>query len=660
MNKKLLVSITILLGFFYFTDFSYSRFNIGIIGAIKNKGNELSNKVEKKREEILTLNNPPNIPSNPIPANGATDQSVNVDLSWTGGDPDIGDTVTYNIYFGTSTNLSLVSGDQTITTYDPGTLFFSNSYYWKVVAKDNHGVSTSGPVWRFETLISNNPPNIPSNPIPANGATDQLVNVDLSWIGGDPDIGDTVTYDIYFGISTNPPLVYFNQSTTGYGMGSLSYSNIYYWKVIAKDNHGAFTIGPVWRFETPNLWGTAQLIETDNAGNAYRPQVAIDSSGNAIAVWYQWDGTRDNIWSNRYVPGTGWGTARLIETNNAGDAYGPQIAIDSNGNAIVVWYQSDGTRYNIWSNRYEPGTGWGAAQLIETDNAGNAYRSQVAIDSSGNAIAVWYQSDGTRKNIWSNRYEPRTGWGTAQLIENSIESASFPRVAIDSTGNAIVVWKHFYSIRSNRYELETGWGTAQILNKGGKIGSSPQIVIDSGGNAIIVWGQFDGACYNYNIYSNRYVSGVGWGRTRLIETTNGYAKNSQIAIDSNGNAIAVWYQWDEIRDNIWANRYVPGTGWGTAQLIEGDNTGTAYNPQVAIDSSGNAIAVWYHHDGTRYNIRSNRYILGRGWGRNQLIETDNAGTAYNPQVAIDSSGNAIAVWYQWDGVRYNIWSNRYE
>jgi hypothetical protein len=70
-----------------------------------------------------------------------------------------------------------------------------------------------------------------------------------------------------------------------------------------------------------------------------------------------------------------------------------------------VWHQSDGTRYNIWANRYIPGTGWDTAGLIETDNAGSALYPQIAFDTSGNAIAVWSQSDGTRDNIWADRYE---------------------------------------------------------------------------------------------------------------------------------------------------------------------------------------------------------------------------------------------------------------
>lgn len=100
-------------------------------------------------------------------------------------------------------------------------------------------------------------------------------------------------------------------------------------------------------------WGTAQLIETDNAGGAGDPRVAFDTAGNALAVWTQGDGTRYNIWANRYTAGSGWGTAQLIETDNASDAGNPQIAIDTAGNALAVWEQFDGTRYNIWANRYQ-------------------------------------------------------------------------------------------------------------------------------------------------------------------------------------------------------------------------------------------------------------------------------------------------------------------
>ena len=99
-----------------------------------------------------------------------------------------------------------------------------------------------------------------------------------------------------------------------------------------------------------------------------------------------------------------WGTATLIETENAGRAIFPQIAVDATGQALAVWTQSDGTQFNIWANRYTVGTGWGTAQLLET-NAGHAVRPQIAVDATGQALAVWEQHDGTRDSIWANRYQ---------------------------------------------------------------------------------------------------------------------------------------------------------------------------------------------------------------------------------------------------------------
>ena len=96
-------------------------------------------------------------------------------------------------------------------------------------------------------------------------------------------------------------------------------------------------------------------------------------------------------------------------------------------------------------------------------------------------------------------------------------------------------------------------------------------------------------------------------------------------------------------------------GWGTAELIETDNSGTAVNPRIAIDTSGNAIAVWQQHDGERYNIWASRYTTGTGWGTPEPIETDNSGSASNPQIAIDPAGNAIAVWQQDNDTTNDIW-----
>ena len=430
-------------------------------------------------------------------------------------------------------------------------------------------------------------------------------------------------------------------------------------------NNGVDTTAP-----TAKAWGMATLIETDNAGDAFSSQVAFDASGNALAVWTQFNGTRNNISANRFTAATSsWGSAALIETDNAGGAGSPQLAYDASGNALAVWTQSDGTRNNIWANRFSAATSsWGTAALIETDNAGGAFYPQIAVDASGNALAVWQQYDGARDNIYANRFTAATNsWGIAGLIETDLGNAFDPQIAIDASGNALAVWSQFdgtrHNIYANRFAAATSsWGTSALIetNNAGSA-SRPQIAVNASGDALAVWHQFDGT--RINIWANRFTAATSsWGTAALIETDNfGDALSPQIAFDASGNALAVWRQFDGTRTNIWANRFTAAAGsWGTAALIETDNFGDAFSPQIAFDAGGNALAVWEQSDGTRSNIWANRFTAATtSWGTAALIETDNAGNASNPQVAFDASGNALAVWEQSDGTRSSIWTNSF-
>ncbi|MDP8207083.1 MAG: SUMF1/EgtB/PvdO family nonheme iron enzyme [Candidatus Electryonea clarkiae] len=99
----------------------------------------------------LSLGDPPNPPSNPNPADGANDVTTNTSLSWTCSDPD-DDSLTYDIYLGTSTTPTLASSDLSTTTYDPESLNSDATYYWKIVASDNALNETVGDVWSFTTI----------------------------------------------------------------------------------------------------------------------------------------------------------------------------------------------------------------------------------------------------------------------------------------------------------------------------------------------------------------------------------------------------------------------------------------------------------------------------------------------------------------------------
>ena len=104
-------------------------------------------------EDLLVnlQNQAPNTPNTPNPLNGATGIGTDTILSWEGGDPN-GDTVYYDIYFGTTNPPPKIINDQTSTTYDPpGELENLTKFYWKIIAEDQFGDQAPGPIWNFTT-----------------------------------------------------------------------------------------------------------------------------------------------------------------------------------------------------------------------------------------------------------------------------------------------------------------------------------------------------------------------------------------------------------------------------------------------------------------------------------------------------------------------------
>ncbi|NIO62429.1 MAG: hypothetical protein GTN71_17180, partial [Anaerolineae bacterium] len=98
---------------------------------------------------------PPGQATNPSPADGATDVSTTADLSWTAGSG----ADSHDVYFGTdpTPDGTEFQGNQTQTTFDPGTMANSTTYYWRI-DEVNAGGTTTGVVWSFTTEAAPPPP----------------------------------------------------------------------------------------------------------------------------------------------------------------------------------------------------------------------------------------------------------------------------------------------------------------------------------------------------------------------------------------------------------------------------------------------------------------------------------------------------------------------
>jgi hypothetical protein len=361
-------------------------------------------------------------------------------------------------------------------------------------------------------------------------------------------------------------------------------------------------------------WRSSQLIAGSSSG--HQPKLAMDSGGNAMSIWSE----SGSIWSSRYVPGMGWSRPIRVSDNTALGGLYPRIAFDKSGTAVAVWQQGDGYRTNIWSSRFHEGTGWGTPQLIETNDEGSAQGVELAVASTGDAIAVWRQADATgADHIWANHFKPGAGWGVAEKIESNSDIASSPQISFLSPGQAMAVWSQGVHIWASQFSVDQGWSTALTVTPvDADFSYSPKVASDGKGFALVSWIQRSpltntGPCLKLasvggsggcssptatvtKVWSRSYSS--GWGIAAPIGNNNGKSvTDQQLSFDGQGNAVAVWAQSSGQRTSIWASRFTIATGWDTASQLQNSTTDDASSPSLAVSENGSATVIWSQSNG---------------------------------------------------------------
>jgi hypothetical protein len=82
------------------------------------------------------------------PENNGQVNATSVNLTWEAADTNAGDTLTYELYFGENSSLTLI--DDTLLVKSQTVLIESGkTYSWKVNVKDQNGAKSIGQIWSF-------------------------------------------------------------------------------------------------------------------------------------------------------------------------------------------------------------------------------------------------------------------------------------------------------------------------------------------------------------------------------------------------------------------------------------------------------------------------------------------------------------------------------
>lgn len=295
---------------------------------------------------------------------------------------------------------------------------------------------------------------------------------------------------------------------------------------------------------------------------------------------------------------------------------------------------------------------WSSPPTVLSGVSFNAVNPQVVINPNGDAISIW-----TENNVVKSSSKLVCGsWLSAVTVSGT--GASSPCLVMDQNGNATAVWLESGVIKASTKLFNSSWSSPTTLSSKGATG--PTLCVDSDGDVVAAWARAG------NIEASTKLFGTPW-RVKLTINSTG-ASSPKIAVGgsgSNTNFVLVWQGTSGNTPVIYASSKLILGGWSDAQIIS-KITHNAINPSIAVDSNGNALAVWYAYDVTGVNysnviVKSAARSFGScSWGS---VSDLSASGSRNPatlfaSVAFDSIGNAIAIWNtSFDDATFNVQSS---
>jgi hypothetical protein len=386
--------------------------------------------------------------------------------------------------------------------------------------------------------------------------------------------------------------------------------------------------------------------------NGEEQEVAADPSGNAVAVWVNRE-TGYRIEAASKAPGGAWGSA--VGLSRAGrQAEAPQVAMDEDGNAIAVWSRQNGAdRQRVIEAALKPAGGaWEEAVAISFGGRPQG-EPQIAFDPAGDATAVWERENPEGLRIIQSATKPAGGaWQTPVNVSTGGSSSEQPQIALDGSGNAVAVWSRSTvdpaSVVQAASKTAGGhWQAPITLSAGGPEhrGSGLKVEFDPAGNAIAVWTYRIGEYPDYEsvIQSSRLPVGGAWSQAVDISAQGGEAFSPELAIDGGGNALAIFRRvGGDGSDFVQVASRPAGSAWGAPQNLSTPGQEPSAMT-VGFDEAGDAIAAWESYVYPRGHVESRRMAPGGLW-QGPVVLSAPEEDAERPRLAVAKDGRAVTVW----------------
>jgi hypothetical protein len=338
-------------------------------------------------------------------------------------------------------------------------------------------------------------------------------------------------------------------------------------------------------------WGqvSADSSVASLGGSVTEFQPVIDDNGNAMLVWSEASAGTDQVYARYYNATTGvLGGAQTLGDNLWPHRLKPRFSFAPNGNGTVVFAEWQGvwdgsTAYAIGSRDYDAATDSWSAAVTQITNTDNPTDPDIAIDGDGNAVVVW-----AKRQLWddpqfppafyyqmvdgANRAAGSPDWAAVHVGVgwDPKGDASNPHVVMMPNGDALATWTY-----RRRGETDAQFNAAYHVpgSDWGPVGdtmgfndadhyagyhvlwtdthggvASPSLVVDKNGKVTLVYSRSNGTHSNVYMrtfsHADRDPDTSGWSDSVALKSTDQEANGPVIAVDDTGTTMTIWNQWN--------------------------------------------------------------------------------------------------------------------
>lgn len=353
------------------------------------------------------------------------------------------------------------------------------------------------------------------------------------------------------------------------------------WRIKGRARSAAGALGPV-----QTLSGAGQ--------NALAPYVAVDKAGDAVFAWQRFDGKDWRVQTRALSAGGALSPVQNLSLPGQ-DAFHPRVKVDDDGDAVFIWYRSDGVHDRVQGRARSAAGVLSGVQDISPAGQ-DAYPGGVAVSSIGRAVFTWVRYDGSD---WRAQARARTVAGVLKPVHNlslAGNNAFEPQVGVSDKGNAVFTWRRLDGRGTSRVQTRA-LSSADVLSgvddlsAAGEDGLQPAIAVDATGDAVYAWKR------SFRIQARARTSTGSLSGVQNLSPVGEIANDPEVAVDDAGEAVFAWQLFNGYR--IQSRMRAPGGALGAVETLSSVQSFFPAPPdgQVAVDTDGDAIVTWLNHVG---------------------------------------------------------------